>query len=131
MFMCCRKDTLFSFSVVSFSLFFYLCRKFKEMKKKTVFTILGILVLVGFVLLYVFGPVMGEMPLWMSILPPLVAIVMALLIKEVLLSLFLAYFRVLSSWRFMRGAVPSKPCLAALCVSSTHISSGRSSTWIM
>lgn len=86
--MCCRKDTLFSFSVVSFSLFFYLCRKFKKMKKKTVFTILGILVLVGFVLLYVFGPVMGEMPLWMSILPPLVAIVMALLIKEVLLSLF-------------------------------------------
>lgn len=58
------------------------------MKKKTVFTILGILVLVGFVLLYVCGPVIGEMPLWMSILPPLVAIVMALLIKEVLLSLF-------------------------------------------
>ena len=29
------------------------------------------------------------MPLWMSILPPLIAIVMALLIKEVLSSLFL------------------------------------------
>jgi len=33
-------------------------------------------------------PVAGPMPLWMSILPPLVAIVMALLIKEVLSSLF-------------------------------------------
>ena len=39
-------------------------------------------------LLYVFGPVNGPMPLWMSILPPLVAIVMALLIKEVISSLF-------------------------------------------
>jgi Na+/H+ antiporter NhaC len=39
-------------------------------------------------LLYVLGPVQGPMPLWMSVLPPLVAIVMALLIKEVISSLF-------------------------------------------
>ena len=43
---------------------------------------------VGIALLYVLGPVNGPMPLWMSILPPLVAIVMALLIKEVISSLF-------------------------------------------
>ena len=40
------------------------------------------------VLLYVLGPVQGPMPLWMSVLPPVVAIVMALLIKEVISSLF-------------------------------------------
>lgn len=59
------------------------------MKKRTVLAIIAVLFLVGFVLLYVCGPVSGEMPLWMSILPPLIAIVMALLIKEVLSSLFL------------------------------------------
>ena len=47
-----------------------------------------LVLIVGMVLLYVFGPVVGTMPLWMSILPPLVAIVMALLIKEVISSLF-------------------------------------------
>lgn len=46
------------------------------------------LFVVGVVMLYVFGPVVGPMPLWMSVLPPLVAIVMALMIKEVLSSLF-------------------------------------------
>ena len=40
------------------------------------------------VLLTVLGPVEGPMPLWMSVLPPLVAIVMALLVKEVVSSLF-------------------------------------------
>ena len=58
------------------------------MKKKTiVLSVVSALVL-GFAALYVFGPVEGPMPLWMSILPPLVAIVMALLIKEVISSLF-------------------------------------------
>ena len=47
-----------------------------------------IIFLIGMILLYAFGPVAGSMPLWMSILPPLVAIVMALLIKEVISSLF-------------------------------------------
>ena len=46
------------------------------------------IMIVGIVLLYVLGPVADPMPLWMSILPPLVAIVMALLIKEVISSLF-------------------------------------------
>lgn len=43
---------------------------------------------IGMVLLYVLGPVEAPMPLWMSILPPLVAIAMALLLKEVISSLF-------------------------------------------
>ena len=47
-----------------------------------------IIILLGMLLMYAFGPVSGPMPLWMSILPPLVAIVMALLIKEVISSLF-------------------------------------------
>ena len=60
----------------------------RVMKKK--WNILAVLLalIMGIVLLYVFGPVAGTMPLWMSILPPLVAIVMALLIKEVISSLF-------------------------------------------
>lgn len=40
-------------------------------------------------LLYLLGPVAGPMPLWMSVLPPLVAILIALLIKEVISSLFI------------------------------------------
>lgn len=40
-------------------------------------------------LLYVTGPVTETMPLWMSVLPPLIAIVMAFILKEVLSSLFL------------------------------------------
>ena len=45
--------------------------------------------IVGLLLLYAFGPIEGPMPPWMSILPPLIAIVMALLLKEVLSALFL------------------------------------------
>jgi Na+/H+ antiporter NhaC len=58
------------------------------MKKKVLWISVAATLLLGMVLLYVLGPVAGPMPLWMSILPPLVAIVMALLIKEVLSSLF-------------------------------------------
>ena len=59
------------------------------MKKKWISLSVALaIVVVGIVLLYVLGPVAGPMPLWMSILPPLVAIVMALLIKEVISSLF-------------------------------------------
>ncbi len=57
-------------------------------RKKIVALVALSLFVIGFLLLYAFGPVTGEMPLWMSILPPLVAIIMALLIKEVLSSLF-------------------------------------------
>ena len=58
------------------------------MKKKWIGWSVLIALVLGFVLLCVLGPVAGPMPLWLSILPPLVAIVMALLIKEVISSLF-------------------------------------------
>ena len=58
------------------------------MKKKWIGLTVVIALVVGMVLLYALGPVSGPMPLWLSILPPLVAIVMALLIKEVISSLF-------------------------------------------
>ena len=58
------------------------------MKKKRTGLMVAIALIIGLLLLYAFGPVEGPMPLWMSILPPLVAIVMALLIKEVISSLF-------------------------------------------
>ena len=58
------------------------------MKKKwPVLTLLFTLAAL-FVWLYLKGPVASPMPLWMSILPPLVAIVMALIVKEVISSLF-------------------------------------------
>ncbi len=60
----------------------------RVMKKKWSVLVVLLALIMGIVLLYVFGPVAGTMPLWMSILPPLVAIVMALLIKEVISSLF-------------------------------------------
>ena len=58
------------------------------MKKKRIFLVVLLVVALGLALLYAFGPVADPMPLWMSVLPPLVAIVMALLIKEVISSLF-------------------------------------------
>ena len=62
------------------------------MKKKILWITIATVFVLGFVLLYAFDPVEGPMPLWMSVLPPLVAIVMALLIKEVLSSLFVGIF---------------------------------------
>ena len=58
------------------------------MKKKTVWWIVLLALALLLALLYGLGPVVGPMPLWISVLPPLVAIVMALLIKEVISSLF-------------------------------------------
>ena len=59
------------------------------MKKKWIPWVVALAVLaIGMTLLYILGPIEGPMPLWMSILPPLVAIAMALLIKEVISSLF-------------------------------------------
>jgi Na+/H+ antiporter NhaC len=58
------------------------------MKKKWIVLIVLLVLIAGIAMLYIIGPVAGPMPLWMSILPPLVAIVMALLIKEVISSLF-------------------------------------------
>ena len=59
------------------------------MKKKWIGLKVAIALIVGLLLLYAFGPIEGPMPPWMSILPPLIAIVMALLLKEVLSALFL------------------------------------------
>ena len=60
----------------------------KVKKNRWIALAVALVVVAGMALLYALGPVSGPMPLWMSILPPLVAIVMALLIKEVLSSLF-------------------------------------------
>ena len=77
------------------------------MKKKwIVLTVLFVLVL-GMVLLYLLGPVAGPMPLWMSILPPLVAIVMALLIKEVISSLFVGILTGTFLMAYYGGANPA------------------------
>ena len=61
-------------------------------------------------LLSVLLTVQGEMPLWMSILPPLVAIVAALLLKEVLSSLFLGVL----TGTFLMGLYSGSGPLAAL-----------------
>lgn len=63
--------------------------KFRSMKRKIIGITVIFALILGFVLLYALGPVEGAMPLWMSILPPLVAIMMAFISKEVLPSLFL------------------------------------------
>ena len=60
----------------------------KVQKNRWIALVVALVLIAGLALLYAFGPVNGPMPLWMSILPPLVAIVMALLIKEVISSLF-------------------------------------------
>ena len=56
------------------------------MKKRLWLTIPLILIL-SVILLYIF-PVSGDMLLWLSIVPPLIAIMMALIVKEVISSLF-------------------------------------------
>ena len=61
----------------------------------------------GLVLLYVLGPATASMPLWMSILPPLVAIVMALLIKEVISSLFVGILTGTFLMTYYGGASPA------------------------
>jgi Na+/H+ antiporter NhaC len=77
------------------------------MKKKwIVLAVLFVLVL-GMVLLHLLGPVAGPMPLWMSILPPLVAIVMALLIKEVISSLFVGILTGTFLMAYYGGANPA------------------------
>ena len=61
----------------------------------------------GLVLLYVFGSASAPMPLWMSILPPMVAIVMALLIKEVISSLFVGILTGTFLMAYYGGASPA------------------------
>lgn len=59
------------------------------MKRKTTILIVIAAILACLALLYYCGPIEGPMPLWLSILPPLIAIVMALVLKEVISALFL------------------------------------------
>ena len=59
------------------------------MKRKTAILIVIAAILACLALLYYCGPIEGPMPLWLSILPPLIAIVMALVLKEVISALFL------------------------------------------
>jgi len=77
------------------------------MKKKWNILAVLLVLIVGMALLYVFGPVAGPMPLWLSILPPLVAIVMALLIKEVISSLFVGVFTGAFIMALYGGASPT------------------------
>ena len=60
--------------------------KIHSMKKK-LWLVIPLILVLSVIVLYIF-PVSGDMPLWLSILPPLIAIVMALIVKEVISSLF-------------------------------------------
>lgn len=77
------------------------------MKKKWMVLVVVLTLVLGLVLLGVFGPVTGSMPLWMSILPPLVAIVMALVIKEVISSLFIGILTGTFLMAYYGGASPA------------------------
>ena len=79
---------------------------FLPMKKKWIVLAVLLILVAGMVLLYVFGPATAPMPLWMSILPPLVAIVMALLIKEVISSLFVGILTGTFLMAYYGGASP-------------------------
>ena len=59
------------------------------MKNKKVVIIVVVAILVCLALLYHCVPIESPMPLWLSVLPPIIAIVMALLLKEVISALFL------------------------------------------
>ena len=78
-------------------------------RKTGLITVLAVLI-VGIALLYALGPIENVMPLWMSILPPLIAIVTAFVTKEVLSSLFLGIF----SGAFLMALFSEQSPLAAL-----------------
>lgn len=59
------------------------------MKRKPSILIILAVIVVSLAVIYFCVPVEGPMPLWLSILPPLIAIVMALILKEVISALFL------------------------------------------
>ena len=77
------------------------------MKRKWIGLAVVLALVIGMVLLYVLGPATAPMPLWMSILPPLVAIVMALLIKEVISSLFVGILTGTFLMAYYGGASPA------------------------
>ena len=58
------------------------------MKKRNILIIIAAII-ICLVILQLAGPVEGPMPLWLSVIPPLFAIVMALVLKEVISALFL------------------------------------------
>ncbi|MBP5572829.1 MAG: hypothetical protein J6X40_01520 [Bacteroidales bacterium] len=92
--------------------------------KRRIGWLIGLVALVLLLaLLYVLGPVQGPMPLWMSVLPPLVAIVMALLIKEVISSLFVGILTGTFLMALYGGASPAAAlCGGALRVVDTYVS---------
>lgn len=59
------------------------------MKRKPTILIIIAAIIVFFAVLYFCSPFEGPMPLWLSILPPLIAIAVALILKEVISALFL------------------------------------------
>ena len=59
------------------------------MKNKKAVIIVVAAILVCLALLYHCAPIENPMPLWLSVLPPIIAIVMALFLKEVISALFL------------------------------------------
>ena len=59
------------------------------MKKKTTILIVIAAIIVCLAFIYFCVPIEGPMPLWLSVLPPVIAIAMALLLKEVISALFL------------------------------------------
>lgn len=59
------------------------------MKRKPTILIVIAVIIICLALLYFCGPVEGPMPLWLSVIPPLFAIAMALILKEVISALFL------------------------------------------
>ena len=77
------------------------------MKRKWIGLTAAFVLILGMVLLYVFGPATAPMPLWMSVLPPLFAIVMALLIKEVISSLFVGILTGTFLMAYYSGASPA------------------------
>ena len=77
------------------------------MNKKWIVLIVALALVAGMALLHAFGPVAGAMPLWMSVLPPLVAIAMALLIKEVISSLFVGILTGTFLMAYYGGASPA------------------------
>ena len=77
------------------------------MKRKWIGLTVAFVLILGMVLLYVFGPATVSMPLWMSVLPPLFAIVMALLIKEVISSLFVGILTGTFLMAYYSGASPA------------------------
>ena len=59
------------------------------MKRKTAILTVVVAIIACLALLHFCGPIEGPMPLWLSVLPPLIAIAMALILKEVISALFL------------------------------------------